>query len=109
MTEEIAVAESQALLSGRRARWAMFLLSEAAAVAGVVMMLQEWGQVKAPLFVGALVLASVGPALNLLVPQSMRDEYNRQMAAIMEQRNQALASVRATRDLLPPALREDTK
>lgn len=102
MTEEVRAANDAALLSGRRARWAMFLLSELAAVAGVVMMLQDWHQVKAPLFVGALVLASVGPALNLLVPQSMRDEYARQMALVVEQRNAAIAAVRASRDLLPP-------
>lgn len=101
MTAEVQAAESQALLSGRRARWAMFLLSELAAVAGVLMMLQDWHQVKAPLFVGALILASVGPALNLLVPQSMRDEYARQMAEIVAQRNDLLSQVRASRDLLP--------
>lgn len=102
MTEELRAAEAQALLSGRRARWAMFLLSEAAAIAGVVMMLESWSQAKAPVFVGAFILASVGPALNLLVPAGMREEYARQMAELQAQRDAAIAAARGARDLLPP-------
>lgn len=101
MTEELSAAESQALLSGKKARWAMFLLSEAAAIAAVVMLLQDWKQAFMPIYVGAFILASIGPALNLLVPPGMRAEYARLMADLMSQRNESLAQVRAYREMLP--------
>lgn len=102
MTEEVRAAEDAALLSGRRARWAMFILSEIAAISAVVMMIRSWGEATSPVFVGAVALASVGPALNLLIPAGMRAEYARQMADLVQQRNDAIASARAGRDLLPP-------
>ena len=102
MTEEIRAAEDAALLSGRRARWAMFILGEISAIAAVVIMLRSWSDALLPLFVGSLALASVGPALNLLVPAGMRAEYARQMADLVQQRNEAIASARTGRDLLPP-------
>lgn len=102
MTEEVRAAEDAALLSGRRARWAMFVLSEIAALAAVVMMMRNWSEALHPVFVGAIALATVGPALNLLVPASMRAEYARQMADLVQQRNDALNSARTARELMPP-------
>lgn len=100
MTEEVTAAESLALLSGRRARWAMFLLSELAAIAAVLMMLQTWDQAKTPLYVGSFLLASIGPALNLLVPQGMREEYARLMSELVAQRNESIAQARAYREII---------
>lgn len=65
-----------ALLSGTKARVAMFVLSEILVIAPMLLWVPEFEGWRSVLgFVAALAMAAAGPAVALLIPRAVQEEY----------------------------------
>ena len=89
-----------ALLSGRRALWALFILTLLGSAFSVILMLPEWPQIKTPLFVGSLGLALCSTAAAFLAPNAMRAKKAKELEESEAHRRELLEQARAYRDLL---------
>ena len=85
------IAEQElALLSGRRALWALFILAMAGSVFSVILMLPEWPLIKTPLFVGSLGLGLCSTAGAFLAPHAMWRRKAQQLAESEAHRRELL-------------------
>lgn len=77
-----------ALLSGTKARIAMFVLSEILVIAPMLLWVPEFEGWRAVLgFVAALAMAAAGPAVALLIPRAIQEEYRQALIESEDRRS----------------------
>lgn len=92
--------QDMALLSGRRALWALFVLAMLGSAFSVILMLQDWMGVTDPQFVGSLGLGMCSTAAAFLAPHAMRAAKARELAESEAHRRELLEEVKVYRELL---------
>lgn len=76
-----------ALLSGTSARVVMFVLSEVLVIAPMLLWVPEFEGWRAVLgFIAALAMAAAGPAIALLIPRAVQEEYRQALIESEERR-----------------------
>jgi hypothetical protein len=95
-----------ALLTGRRALWALFALTMLGAAFSVILLLPNWMGILDPLFVGSMGLALCSTASAFLAPNAMRARVSQQLAESEAHRRALLEDVKTYRELLASIPRE---